>query len=779
MRNPLSKIAFSIGLVVLTLLLLCYFSPKLLTAQSSPALSHHPDLERAPLEWHNGVRTVRVWMSKKELALFSKADTSSSALEGALSTSFEPGVRATKKSGALAFCQSQVGYDRSLMKQKIQSLKQSGLFHRVSPVFYSDPKKASSSRMVPTTSFFVGYVSTCTEGDIAEMESQYSLEKGTKIPHLKNTYLYEGTDIWQIVGLVNFLKRDSRVLYSYPNCQRTPRRKMAPNDTYYPSQWHLKNTGSPGQGNAIAGEDIANGQMESVWNSYTGLGIVVAVVDDGIEKNHPDLSANVSTAASYDYVDANTDPTPDVTNPANNHGTACAGLIGAVGNNSIGVLGVAFQAKLAGMRYIGTGNETEANEINTITRGISGSTAFDVSSNSWGYSDDTGKDTTVVATAVLQAFEQGVTNGRGGRGIIYLFAAGNGGDVKDRADLDSYVASRFTIAVGACDSQGKLPWYSEEGSCILIVAPGGAGDYTGWDLCTTDFVGTKGENTGASPGGDYLFGNTTGFTGTSAATPVAAGCVALMLQANPYLTWRDVQHILVNTATKNDPTEAGWTVNGAGKPINYKYGFGRVNVKATIDLAKTWTSVGTNQSSVTGSANPSMAIPDNNTAGVDSLISLPSGINIEHVEVAVNITHTRWTDLEIVLKSPWGTESLLAWQKTVTPYAGTGFNGYTFTTVRHWGETSGGTWTLSVRDKRSASTGTLVSWSIKAFGAPSGGSTPPPSGTGSSGGGSKGGCSLSSGPMVGGDILCAFLPLLGLLFMLFLLGQRREREFKI
>ena len=106
--------------------------------------------------------------------------------------------------------------------------------------------------------------------------------------------------------------------------------------------------------------------------------------------------------------------------------------------------------------------------------------------------------------------------------------------------------------------------------------------------------------------------------GTSSAASVVSGVVALMLQANPNLTWRDVQHILVNSARHVDPTDAGWTTNRAGHLIHYNYGFGVVDAEAAVNLAKTWTNVGPELSVSSGLVTVGEVIPDNDSTGVSS-----------------------------------------------------------------------------------------------------------------------------------------------------------------
>lgn len=249
---------------------------------------------------------------------------------------------------------------------------------------------------------------------------------------------------------------------------------------------------------------------------------------------------------------------------------------------------------------------------------------------------------------------------------------------------------------------------SEKGANIVVASPS-QGDFdTSAAIVTTDRVGLEGySNT------DYAWD----FNGTSAATPIAAGCVALILESKAALTRRDVQHILIRTAYKNDPTDADWSTNAAGFHINHKYGFGRINVQSAVQLARHWSNVPA-AAMCQSSVSPNVAIPDNDAIGVESSVEIPQSFYVEHVEVVFTADdHPYWTDLQIELVSPAGTRSVLAEQLAIpyepdTPQ----YAGWRFLSVRHWGELSQGTWRLVVKDLASGNTGTFKSWELQIYG---------------------------------------------------------------
>jgi proprotein convertase subtilisin/kexin type 2 len=493
----------------------------------------------------------------------------------------------------------------------------------------------------------------------------------------------------------------------------------SPGDPLYSDQWHLKNTGSP---TGTAGEDT---NVESVWSTICGLGVTIAIIDDGLDIRHEDLAANV-VDGSKNYVNNTTDPTPPA-GSTDSHGTSVAGIAAAVGFNDIGVRGVAPGAQLIGLNSLQTG-ET-ADEADAVIRG-------DVSNSSIGPADD---GTLHVEGAIVKAaIEDGITNRRGGKGIVYFRAAGNGRGatslMSDYSNYDGTVNLHGVNVVAALNDDGKQASYSESGSNILISTHSGESCDSNTQT-TVDVTGTAGSNNAGTntAGTDYPNDNYTQcFNGTSGATPVASGVAALVLQANPNLTRRDVRLLLARTARKNDPADADWAVNGAGMSINHKYGFGAIDAAAAVVAAGSWTLLPAEKTPGTKASGVlTVAIPDGTgalgvygAAATNTINIATSAITmVEFVDVTFASDHSYWLDLEITLTSPSGTKSVLTEAHyttkagvNITPTGTELVGGVTFSSVRHTDEGPVGDWTISVRDGGPGDNGNITSWSIKLYG---------------------------------------------------------------
>ena len=310
-------------------------------------------------------------------------------------------------------------------------------------------------------------------------------------------------------------------------------------------QWNLKNTGQSTV--SSSGEDI---RVEEVWTGGNrGADINVAVVDSGLDEAHPDLADNVDTARGHDYTGGY-----GLLDHGESHGTGVAGVIGAR-DNDLGGRGVAPRATLYGYNVLH--NKTDENESDAMARNAADTA---VSNNSWGPPDDPGLDP---APALWEmAVDEGVASGYGGKGVVYVWAGGNGGADGDNSNFDGYANYYGVVAVCAVNSAGKQSWYSEDGANLWVCAPS-SGRSLGI-LTTANY-------------GRY----TNRFGGTSAAAPAVAGVVALLRAANPALTWRDVKLILAASARKNDADDSRWST-GAAKVRR----FGNVQLQPPLRLRR-------------------------------------------------------------------------------------------------------------------------------------------------------------------------------------------------
>ncbi|XP_052742405.1 neuroendocrine convertase 1 isoform X2 [Bicyclus anynana] len=304
---------------------------------------------------------------------------------------------------------------------------------------------------------------------------------------------------------------------------------------------------------------------------YNGQGVRVSILDDGVEHNHTDLHENYDPEISWDCNEGDSDPFPryDEKN-SNSHGTRCAGEIAMTANNGKCGVGVAWGAKVGGVRML-DGRITDRIEGEAIGYAWD---KVDIYSASWGPNDD-GKTVEGPGRLAVEAFRRGVDKGRGGKGSIYVWANGNGGSHDDNCNCDGYSSSIYTISIGSASQQGLFPWYGEICASTLATAYS-SGAYKDQKIATTDTNDSC----------------TLGHTGTSAAAPLAAGIIALALHANPNLTWRDVQHLIVWTSEYAPLSEnPGWQINGIGLRFDLRFGFGLLNAEALVTAALNWTTV--------------------------------------------------------------------------------------------------------------------------------------------------------------------------------------------
>ena len=463
-------------------------------------------------------------------------------------------------------------------------------------------------------------------------------------------------------------------------------------------QWPVKNTNQYGGD----GDDI---NIESVWAAgKLGAGVNIAIVDNGIHAGHEDLVDNIVAARNHDYYGFGPDALAT-------HGTQVAGLI-AARDNDIGIRGVAPRASIYVYNLTADEDKIADNEADAMTRNMADTA---VSNNSWSFPDD--GDLHSPTAAWEEAVERGVTEGFGGKGVFYVWAAGNGGS-EDNSNLDG--RANFYAVTAACATgwRNRITDHSERGSNLWVCAPAGySSELRVSPLVTTTTTGHR---------------YTRNQGGTSAAAAIVSGVAALVRAENPDLTWRDVKLILAASASRNNPVHGKWE-QGARKYrstsqrywYSHNYGFGTVDAAAAVGLAAGWTTNVPPLRTVEAASGPvdtplEDAIVEDIRPGstVSSTITLPDGYVefIEFIEVEVTMAHPSVRDLRIVLESPSGAVSVLS-TAVILDHQSPVFDGsFRFGSARHLGEDPGGTWTLRVTDRLPGHSGTFASWKIKAYG---------------------------------------------------------------
>ncbi len=531
-----------------------------------------------------------------------------------------------------------------------------------------------------------------------------------------------------------------------PTATPTPTPTVAQIDPLLVHAWHINNTAQSAfsANGGIAGFDTNFGST-----TLTGSGVLVAVSDNGVEKEQEDLASNFNLAFSKNYASANAnwyaDPVPD----GEAHGTAVSGIIAASAGNGIGSRGIASNASIAGFKYVGL-------PINQSMQVDQANGNYDIFNYSYGgyscYFDRS-------STTYISQLEYGAKNLRAGLGAIYVKAAGNE-YASYNSDCDSSIESAddtyylgnatleqvhsypWMIVVGAFNANGVSSSYSTPGSSLWISAPGGEYGQNYPAIITTDLSGcdqgysksTSTRNAFEAGSSDNVNCNyTSTMNGTSSATPATSGAIALLLEANPALTWRDIKYILAKTAEKIDPTrnnmnhpggrnlaghiyEPGWITNAAGYHFHNWYGFGAVDITAATAMASGFSSsLGSfKEASVNSASVLNLGIPDNTASGVEHSLSFPSNYIIEAVQIKLNVTHPFVGDLGVELTSPAGTKSRLMLINSGILVSD--INDEVLLTNAFYGETSAGSWKLKIVDGATDDIGSLNNWTLKVYG---------------------------------------------------------------
>nr|XP_022910704.1 furin-like protease 2 [Onthophagus taurus] len=449
-------------------------------------------------------------------------------------------------------------------------------------------------------------------------------------------------------------------------------------DPLFKEQWYLN-------GGAKDGLDM---NVEPAWKKgYTGKGIVVSILDDGIQTNHPDLVQNYDPLASTDINGNDNDPMPQ-DNGDNKHGTRCAGEVAAVAFNQYCGIGIAYNASIGGVRMLdGIVNDAvEAKALGLNPEHI------DIYSASWGPEDD-GKTVDGPGPLARRAFIYGVTSGRKGKGSIFVWASGNGGRHTDSCNCDGYTNSIFTLSISSATQGGYKPWYLEECSSTLATTYSSGTPGHDKSIATVDMD--------ARLRPDHIC--TVEHTGTSASAPLAAGICALALEANPNLTWRDMQYLVVLTS-RSAPLEkeAGWITNGVKRKVSHKFGYGLMDAAAMVNLAEMWISVPPQHICKSQELLEDRQIDSSSkyTLTLHMDVSACKGtlnevVFLEHVQCKISLRFFPRGNLKIMLTSPMGTTSTLLFERP-RDVVSSNFDDWPFLSVHFWGETAVGRWTLQI-----------------------------------------------------------------------------------
>ena len=474
--------------------------------------------------------------------------------------------------------------------------------------------------------------------------------------------------------------------------------QMDQGDPMYRYQWHLSgeafslpdSRAEPFDTNPSTQTLHLN--VEAVWEEgYKGQGIYIALVTGPpIDIDHPDLKENIAIEYNHNYSNRS----------AESHGTEVAGVAAARGYNGIGVRGVAPLAYMFGL----SGYNDLTTRLNAFIRH---STITAVSSHSYAYSPFSNR-----LVGQHLAMETGINKGFYGKGTVYVLGAGNQGDQGDNANYESLKNYHAGVTVCGVDYRGKYDGMSDPGASLWVCALNnqlGTRERLGkYGIVTTDLCDAS---------ANYLKYNRYEIraSGTSYSTPMVSGIVALMRQANRNLGWRDVKVILADSARKTDPDNKGWGQSGMKYGsfderyhFNHQYGFGLVDAKAAVDLAKEWVNLPPREEDTVMKEefNPISQKEIRRNLSVVSDIDF-----IEHVDATIDFNIRYYHDLSIELISPSGTTSTLAAAFNRKTY---GYNDkWRFGSSRHLGEPASGEWRLIARNARAGNTITLRSWELR------------------------------------------------------------------
>lgn len=519
-------------------------------------------------------------------------------------------------------------------------------------------------------------------------------------------------------------------------------------DPLLPYQWHLKNNNQYFASNTPAAGSGIDLCMGDLWAAgITGAGVTVNVIDEGLEIGHEDLSANVLAGKSYNFVTGTTNPTNSAT--TGDHGTSVAGLITASKDNGLGGSGVSPSASLVGYNFL------KAQSLLSLGASFGADPTYHASnSDIFNFSAGTTAPALDSTDLSIQAVILNMLNLRSSKGGIFVKSAGNGfaggngltavadcqslGVTCQSANQDTENKQYNAIVVASLNPDGSKSSYSTTGSAMWVTGFGGEYGYdvsvvgsggsaaaykpamitTDQSSCAAGYSRSGVNKNALDKGNGTGIGNancsyTAGFNGTSSAAPTVSGVIALMLQANPALTWRDVRHILASTSRRVNATQAAitnttifgssftleqaWVLNSGGFWYHNWYGFGLANAAAAVAMAQSYPTglLGSFVAETASAALGSTSIAPVSSAGLTKTFSI-AGAAPSIVEQAELVLHFGSgyvpTCTQIELSSPQGTKSILL--NIGSAHTTASVNGVKFMSNAFYGEAAAGTWTL-------------------------------------------------------------------------------------
>jgi subtilisin-like proprotein convertase family protein/subtilisin family serine protease len=419
-----------------------------------------------------------------------------------------------------------------------------------------------------------------------------------------NVFILQAPGAWTAAREAHRLAELPGVCAAYPVLRRMAGLDGAyapqPSDFFFYIQWPLENRDTNG---ISTGPDL---NARAAWPFTMGEGVNIAVVDTGVELVHQELASREMPDLHYNFATSTRDGSPISGTATGAHGTQVAGLAVAELNNER-MVGIAPRAGLASWVIYDSRPRLVSDErLMEMYQYKSDEVA--VQNHSWGNEGIRLKGLTLLEQIGLS---NALHHGRSGRGVIMVRSGGNDRRSAANVNDDGYPSDPRVIAVAAMRRDGLTARYSEPGACLLVSGP--SSDTGMHGLFSTDLLGTRGRNQinflpPFQDLSDYVF-DAMGFSGTSAATPLIAGVVTLMLSVNPELTYRDVQQILVLASRQFDFSDPDLRPNGAGFLVSHNAGFGMPDAALAVQFARGWSNRPP-LSTVTLTSTNIQAIPD-------------------------------------------------------------------------------------------------------------------------------------------------------------------------